>query len=117
MAFFDVLIWFVLTMLIGGSVGIVFAMLSRLVLKRRDRNYALKVIQGKIPNNLELDGKKVDVNKFQYKENDGEIIKVNITDIGKKTQSEALKDEKNPTKPTQRVSFWKRKSKGKKNKK
>lgn len=110
MAFFDLLILFFLTMIVGSVVGIGFGMLSMLLLKMQDNRKLLKIIQGKIPNKIKLDNKMVDVNKFTYKEDDGEIIKkVTLADIVKKSSPEPLKEEKTPIKKRKKVFFWKRK--------
>ena len=66
-------------------------------LKKQDRMKALMVIGGKTPNNLKLDGKIIDVNKFTYKEDDGVLHKgVTFADIVKKAPQNLLKQEKVP---------------------
>ncbi len=109
MALFDLLIWFFVGGIIGGSVGMGISKLFLFIQKSKDQGNLLKIIQGKSPNNYKLDGKMVNIHKFIYKEDGGEIIRIEITDMIKKTSLEAPKDEKTPIERTKKVFFWKRK--------
>lgn len=118
MAFFDILIWIIITLVIGGSVGIGSSKLASLYLKKQDGIRVLNVIKGKSPNNLKLDEETINVKKFQYKRNDGEIIKVNLTDIVKKVSEIPLKQQKTPFRKRLKDKFIRIKNmiKGKKKK-
>ncbi len=96
MAFFDLLIWITITLAMGGSVGVGSSKLASLYLGKQDLIRVLNVIKGESPNNLKLDGETINVNKFQYKRNDGEIIKVKMVDIVKKASEIPLKQQKTP---------------------
>lgn len=108
MALISSLVWIVLGGIVGGSIGMGMAKLTLLILARQDRMKMIQVIEGKIPNNLKLDGETINVNKFIVKNNDGEMIDVKFIDPRKKTSSQGLNSEK--------ITFLQRiKSKFKKN--
>lgn len=94
MAFFDILMWGLVTGLIGGSIGIGGALAVSSQKKRQDQIRMLKVIKGEIPNSLKLDGEMIEVKKFIYKTMDGEIIRTTLSDIVKKAPQIPLKQEK-----------------------
>ena len=94
MAFFDYLIWGVVVLIIGGSIGILSAKLAAYHLKKQDKKKIVRVIEGKTPNTLKLDGDLIQVDKFQYKKSDGEIVKVKLSNIAKKTSQVPLNEEK-----------------------
>ncbi len=115
MALFDFLIWLTLGGIVGASVGVGTAKLALYYKKRQDEKKVFEIIEGKAKNTFKLEGKMINVNKFTYKEDDGEIKrKVTLADIVKKTPQKPLKDEKAPierTLPHKKVFFWKRKGK------
>ncbi len=91
MGFIDVLIWGGVTLAVGGSIGAGSAKLASSYLKEQDKKKIVKVIEGKIPNTLKLDGNLIQVDKFQYKKSDGEIVKVDLADIaGKSSQKVSI---------------------------
>ena len=104
MGFMDYLVWGGITLVIGGSVGSGFAKLSQVYLKSQDKKKIVGVLEGKIPNTLKLDGELIQVDKFQYKKNDGEIVKVKLADITPKTSQKPLSKEKTSL-------FWELKNK------
>ena len=101
MALFDSLVGLILAIVVGGSVGIGASKLASSYLKRQDKQKVLEVIEGKVQNSLKLDGKTINVNKFTYKKDDGEIIrKVTLADIVEKASPQALNR-------GNKVPFWK----------
>lgn len=114
MALFDLLIWIALTIIFGGSVGIGMAKLISLYEKKQDIKKVFEIIEEKTPNNLKLDGKMIDVNKFTYKEEDGELKKkVTFADIVKETSQKPLRHGNKGF----FWRFWKKKEMGEKEKK
>lgn len=83
MVFTDYLVWGGITLVVGGSIGAGVAKLSSLYLKRQDKKKIVRVMEGKIQNTLKLDGDLIQVDKFQYKKNNGEIVKVKLKDLAK----------------------------------
>lgn len=96
MALFDSLTFITLAIVVGGSVGIGMGKLYRFYLKNQEKKKAFKFIKGEIPNNYNLDGEKININKFITKENNGKIIKMGIVDIHKNVLSQALNKQKQP---------------------
>ncbi|KKL29005.1 hypothetical protein LCGC14_2369460 [marine sediment metagenome] len=114
----DILIWGILTIVIGSVVGIVIGKFYFSILKKQEGKRAIQFLLGNRPNNLKLDGEVINVNKFVVKANSGkiikmgigmeidkfevqdqgeEIVKIGVEDIiknPKKTQPEASKSEK-----------------------
>lgn len=89
MGFVDILSWVGVTLVLGGSIGAGFAKLSSSYLKEQDKKKIVRVIEGKIPNTLKLDGNLVEVKEFQYKKSDGEIVKVKLKDLVKNSSQKA----------------------------
>ena len=83
MGFIDYVIWGTITLAIGGSIGAGAAKIASSYLKIKDENKIVRVMEGKIPNTLKLDGELIQVDKFQYKKSDGEIVKVKLKDLAK----------------------------------
>ena len=94
MGFLDVLAWGGITLALGGSVGAGSAKLAAYYLKEQDKMKVVKVIEGKIPNTLKLDGNLIQVDKFQYKKSNGEVVKVKLADLVKKSSQKASIEEK-----------------------
>ena len=90
MAFFDFLIWFTVGSLIGIGVGISASKFSMRLLKTKDENKMIKVINGEIPNNLNFEGEIINVQKFVNKDSDGNIKTVIFGKDFKKTPQKAL---------------------------
>jgi hypothetical protein len=80
MAFFDTLLGFLLIVIIGGSVGAGFSKVAMILLRKQDKVKLLQIIDGKAPNILELDGEKINVDKFNYKDNSGKMFHVKFND-------------------------------------
>ena len=93
MAFFDLLIWFILGTVVGGSVGMGAAKFIFYLTKIQDQRKILEIIDGKVKNNLKVEGETIDVDKFIVKDNDGKIIYIDLKDV-KKTLPRALNSEK-----------------------
>lgn len=96
MPFIDYLIWGVVALVIGGPVGIGFYKLTHSYSKKQEKKKIFDFLEEKTPNNLKIDGETINVKKFIYKQNDGELINVEIADIAKKAKIEGLKQEKTP---------------------
>ncbi len=108
MALFDTLILAGITIVIGGSVGIGISKIFVSYQKRQDRNKALKFIEGKLKNNLKLDGELINVDKFSYKEADGNMqSELTLANIVEKNQPQDLKEGKKGS----FWRFWKKKEK------
>lgn len=93
MAFFDLLIWFVLGTIVGGLVGIGAAKFIFYLTKIQDQKKILEIIEGNLQNKIKMDGETIDIDKFVLKDNDGKMIHIDLKSI-KKTPSKALKSEK-----------------------
>ncbi len=91
MALFDILTWVVFVMVVGGAVGMGATKFVSFLLHKKDKRDVLKVLKGKLPNTLKLDGETIEVNKFIYKKSDGEIVRESWKDIDKKVRIQALK--------------------------
>ena len=95
MALFDILIWIFLLLIVGSSMGALGAKLATSRLNRLEEKKSLLIVNGKIKNILKLEGRLINVDKFTYRDDDGEIQKkVKLSDLVKKTQSAPLKQEK-----------------------
>lgn len=81
MSFISYLIWGGVTIVVGAPIGVLCAKLASVYIKKQILKKALKVIEGKALNTIKLDGESIHVDKFQYKKNDGEIVKVKLENI------------------------------------
>ena len=54
----------------------------------------MKVIEGKIPNALKVDGNLIEIKIFQYKKGDGDIVKAELSDIVKNSSQKLPIQEK-----------------------
>jgi len=104
----DSIIWFALVVVIGGSIGMAAAKFVSSYQKEQDKKKMFEVIEGKIPNNLKLDGKIIKVDKFVYKDDEGEVIKVKLGDLAGKTSQKPLKEEKKGFFNRLLIKYWKR---------
>ncbi len=94
MAFFDILIWGFILLIIGGSVGVGASVLALRYKKKQEDIAIFEVINGKKPNYLELDGERVEIKKFIYKKSDGTIVEGSFKDLFKKVVQMPLKQQK-----------------------
>ncbi len=94
MAFFDILIWVFITLVIGGPVGMVIAKLASSFLRIQDEKKMIEVINGRIPNNIKVDGEIFNIQKFTSKNKDGKMVVVEFGKESKKTSPQSLNSEK-----------------------
>ena len=81
MGFIDYVVWGAVGLVVGGSIGAGCAKLAVLYLRKVDKDKVTKVIEGKIPNTLKLDGEIIQVDKFKYKKGDGKIVEVKLEEL------------------------------------
>ncbi len=96
MGFTNSLMWGLVALVIGGSVGVGASKLVNSYSKKQERKKVVDFLEEKTENNLKLDGEIINVRKFIYKQNDEVIIKVEIADMVKKDKIKGLKQEKTP---------------------
>ncbi len=83
MGFVEYILWGGIALVVGTPIGVLSAKVASAYLKRKDRRKILKVMAGKIPNSLKLDGELIEVDTFKYKKSDGKIVKVKLEDLAK----------------------------------
>lgn len=90
MALVSGLIWLTIGAIIGGSIAVGFGKIVMIFLNSQDKTLMMNIINGKMKNNINLDGETININRFKEKNNSGII---NIIEFGtdlKKTPPQAL---------------------------
>lgn len=95
----DIIIWSVITIAIGGGVGLLMGKFYFSILKRKEEKHAIEFMKGNKLNTLKLDGEIINVDKFKFKNSDGKLIEIEAKELyekAKKISPKPLKEEKIP---------------------